>query len=170
MRRISILFLIVVSALACNKIKDGDYTLHVLTTNDVHGTWFDSTYTDGNQKKSLMAISQVVNRFRDSVGAENVILIDAGDCLQGDNAPYYFNYVDTVSPHLFPRLLEYMKYDAVAVGNHDIETGHDVFDRVAAQMAESAETPSKTVAPSLKKTEKRQDIALKTDTFRPTRS
>ncbi len=136
MRRISILFLIVVSALACNKIKDGDYTLHVLTTNDVHGTWFDSTYTDGNQKKSLMAISQVVNRFRDSVGAENVILIDAGDCLQGDNAPYYFNYVDTVSPHLFPRLLEYMKYDAVAVGNHDIETGHDVFDRVAAQMAE----------------------------------
>ncbi len=136
MRRISILFLIVVSALACNKIKDGDYTLHVLTTNDVHGTWFDSTYTDGNQKKSLMAISQVVNRFRDSVGAENVILIDAGDCLQGDNAPYYFNYVDTVSPHLFPRLLEYMKYDAVAVGNHDIETGHDVFDRVAAQMEE----------------------------------
>lgn len=136
MRRISILFLIVVSALACNKINDGDYTLHVLTTNDVHGTWFDSTYTDGNQKKSLMAISQVVNRFRDSVGAENVILIDAGDCLQGDNAPYYFNYVDTVSPHLFPRLLEYMKYDAVAVGNHDIETGHDVFDRVAAQMEE----------------------------------
>ena len=136
MRRISILFLIVVSALACNKIKDGDYTLHVLTTNDVHGTWFDSTYTDGNQKKSLMAISQVVNRFRDSVGAENVILIDAGDCLQGDNAPYYFNYVDTVSPHLFPRLLEYMKYDAVAVGNHDIETGHDVFDRVASQMEE----------------------------------
>ncbi|MBQ3381753.1 MAG: bifunctional metallophosphatase/5'-nucleotidase [Bacteroidales bacterium] len=136
MRRISILFLIVASALACNKIKDGDYTLHVLTTNDVHGTWFDSTYTDGNQKKSLMAISQVVNRFRDSVGAENVILIDAGDCLQGDNAPYYFNYVDTVSPHLFPRLLEYMKYDAVAVGNHDIETGHDVFDRVASQMEE----------------------------------
>ncbi len=48
MRRISILFLIVVSALACNKIKDGDYTLHVLTTNDVHGTWFDSTYTDAS--------------------------------------------------------------------------------------------------------------------------
>ncbi len=138
MKKIYLLALAIASAMfsSCSGPKDGDYTLHLLTTNDVHGTWFDSTYTDGNQKKSLMVISQVVNRFRDSVGAENVILIDAGDCLQGDNAPYYFNYVDTVSPHLFPRLLEYMKYDAVAVGNHDIETGHDVFDRVAAQMAE----------------------------------
>jgi len=58
-------------------------------------------------------------------------LIDAGDCLQGDNAAYYYNYVDTLSPHLFPRLVSYMKYDVVTVGNHDIETGHPVYDRVA---------------------------------------
>ena len=122
------------ASMACNKIKDGDYTLHILTTNDVHGSWFDSTYTDGNQKKSLFALSSIVNRFRDSVGEDNVILIDAGDCLQGDNAPFYFNYVDTVTPHLFPRLVSYMKYDAVCVGNHDIETGHPVYDRVRRQL------------------------------------
>lgn len=139
MRRLNIVILglIALAAFSCNKIKDGEYTLHILTTNDVHGTWFDSTYTDGNQKKSLMALSSIVNKFRDSVGADNVILIDAGDCLQGDNAPYYFNYVDTVSPHLFPRLISYMKYDAVAVGNHDIETGHAVFDRVTRELEEN---------------------------------
>jgi 2',3'-cyclic-nucleotide 2'-phosphodiesterase/3'-nucleotidase len=65
---------------------------------------------------------------------DNVLLLDVGDCLQGDNAPYYFNYVDTVTPHLFPRLMKYMGYDAVAVGNHDIETGHPVYDRVAADL------------------------------------
>ena len=29
---------------ACSGPKDGTYTLHVLTTNDIHAAWFDSTY------------------------------------------------------------------------------------------------------------------------------
>ena len=114
--------------------KDGEYTLTVLSTNDVHGTWFDSTYVDSRTRPSLLAINHYVDSVRTADGAENVLLIDAGDCLQGDNAPYYFNYIDTITPHLFPRLVSYMKYDAVAVGNHDIETGHPVYDRVAADL------------------------------------
>ena len=122
-------------ALSCGRrLKDGDYTLTVLSTNDVHGTWFDSTYVDGRTRPSLMAVKYYVDSVRTAVGAENVLLLDAGDCLQGDNAPYYFNYVDTETPHLFPRLVKYMGYDAVAVGNHDIETGHPVYDRVAADL------------------------------------
>ena len=115
-------------------LKDGAYTLTVLSTNDVHSTWFDSTYVGGGIKKSLFAMNHYIDSVRRADGAENVLLVDAGDCLQGDNAAYYYNYVDTVTPHLFPRLLEYMKYDAVAVGNHDIETGHPVYDRVAADL------------------------------------
>ena len=122
-------------ALSCGRgPKDGEYTLTVLSTNDVHGTWFDSTYVDSRTRPSLLAINHYVDSVRAADGAENVLLIDAGDCLQGDNAPYYFNYVDTITPHLFPRLMSYMKYDAVAVGNHDIETGHPVYDRVAADL------------------------------------
>ena len=122
-------------ALSCGRtLKDGDYTLTVLSTNDVHGSWFDASYVDGRTKPSLLAVKYYVDSVRTANGAENVLLLDAGDCLQGDNAPYYFNYVDTVTPHLFPRLMEYMGYDAVAVGNHDIETGHAVYDRVAADL------------------------------------
>ena len=136
MKKIFVLALAIASAMlsGCNTLKDGEYTLDLLTTNDVHGCWFDSSYTGGGVKNSLFAINGMVNRFRDSLGADNVILLDAGDCLQGDNAPYYFNYVDTTSAHLFPRLVDYMKYDAVCVGNHDIETGHSVFDRVREQL------------------------------------
>ena len=122
-------------ALSCGRgPKDGEYTLTVLSTNDVHGTWFDSTYVDSRTRPSLLAVNHYVDSVRTADGAENVLLIDAGDCLQGDNAPYYFNYIDTITPHLFPRLVSYMKYDAVAVGNHDIETGHPVYDRVAADL------------------------------------
>ena len=122
-------------ALSCGRtLKDGDYTLTVLSTNDVHGAWFDSSYVDGRTKPSLLAVKYYVDSVRTADGAGNVLLLDAGDCLQGDNAPYYFNYVDTLTPHLFPRLMAYMGYDAVAVGNHDIETGHTVYDRVATDL------------------------------------
>lgn len=133
--RKSISILLTAALLASCGPKDGEYVLHVLSTNDVHGCWFDSSYVDGTPKKSLMAMSRTIDSVRTVAGAENVVLVDAGDCLQGDNATYYYNYVDTLSEHLFPRLVSYMKYDAVAVGNHDIETGHPVYDRVTADLA-----------------------------------
>ena len=117
--------------------EDGIHTLHILTTNDVHGAWFDSTYVGGGTQRSLFAVNYYVDSIRNAVGRDNVILLDAGDCLQGDNASYYFNYVDTQTPHLFPRLAAYMGYDAITVGNHDIEAGHPVYDRVAADLAKA---------------------------------
>lgn len=130
-----------VSALAisilggCNRgPADGDYTFKIFTTNDVHGRYFDSLYVENATRQSLMGVYSYVDSVRVADGRDNVILIDAGDCLQGDNAVYYYNYVDTVSKHLYARMVEYMGYDAVAVGNHDIETGHAVYDRLASQM------------------------------------
>ena len=130
-----LLAVLTVLTVSCGRsLKDGDYKLTILTTNDVHGSWFDSTYVGGGIKNSLLAVNHYVDSVRAAEGAENVLLLDAGDCLQGDNAAYYYNYVDTVTPHLFPRLVKYMGYDAVAVGNHDIETGHPVYDRIAADL------------------------------------
>ncbi len=114
--------------------KDGVYQIDLFSTNDVHGSYFDSTYVSSRTRGSLFAVNHYVDSVRHSRGAENVILIDAGDCLQGDNAAYYFNYVDTVSTHVYARIVNYMKYDAVCVGNHDVETGHGVYDRVRTQM------------------------------------
>ncbi len=120
--------------LACNSLKDGEYNLTLLTTNDVHGRFFDSTYVDANLRKSLIGVSRIVDSVRVADGAENVVLVDAGDCLQGDNAAYYFNYVDTAGPHLYSRMVDYLHYDALAWGNHDVETGHKVYDRVFSEM------------------------------------
>lgn len=122
---------------ACCGPKDGEYTFRILTTNDVHGRYFDSLYVTDGTINALTNVSWYADSIRTAAGEENVILLDAGDCLQGDNAAYYFNYTDTVSKHIFARMVEYMGYDAIAVGNHDIETGHKVYDR----MVETMEVP-----------------------------
>ncbi len=134
MKRILIVALTLVCA--CGP-KDGEYAFELLTTNDVHGTYFDSTYTSAKTRKSLMAVAWSVDSVRAAAGKENVILVDAGDILQGDNAAYYFNYVDTTQTHVYTRMAAYMGYDAIAVGNHDIETGHPVYDRIAREMKAS---------------------------------
>lgn len=130
-RRLGLLASLVLSITCCNRLKDGEYTLTVLSTNDVHSTWFDSTYVPGKAiRPSLFAVNHYVDSVRAADGAANVLLIDVGDCLQGDNAAYYYNFIDTITPHLFPRIMDYMKYDAIVWGNHDVETGHGVYDRV----------------------------------------
>lgn len=119
---------------SCSGPEDGEYTFRLLTTNDVHGRYFDSLYVADVTNNALTNVAWYADSIRVADGAENVILIDAGDCLQGDNAAYYFNYVDTTSKHLFARMVEYIGYDAVVVGNHDIETGHPVYDRMIRTM------------------------------------
>lgn len=130
---ISLLATLSLLASACGP-KDGEYTFRLLTTNDVHGHYFDSLYVSEGTSGSLMSVAWYADSIRVADGAENVILLDAGDCLQGDNAAYYYNYVDTVSRHIFARMVEHVGYDAIVVGNHDIETGHPVYDRLVETM------------------------------------
>lgn len=120
---------------ACSTLKDGEYNLSVVATGDGHGYWFAKPIEDGGRARgSLMAQSAFVNGVRAEKGADNVILIDAGDNFFGSGAPFYYNYVDTTSSHLYPRLASYMKYDAVVAGHSDFESGHRVYDRVAKEM------------------------------------
>ncbi|MBQ9462849.1 MAG: bifunctional metallophosphatase/5'-nucleotidase [Bacteroidales bacterium] len=110
---------------------------HIVTTGDVHGAYFNRPYVGGKYVPSLMSVKHYVDSLRAVAGPENVLLLDAGDCLQGNNASYYFNYVATDRPHIYPRLAAYMGYDVCTVGNHDIEAGHAVYDRVNAELAEA---------------------------------
>ncbi len=114
-------------------LADGEYRVTVCSTTDVHGAYFDSAYVDNLAAKTSLAN---VSSYLKEIRGEGVqpVLIDVGDNLQGDNAAYYFNYVATDVPHVYPRIAAYLGYDAIVVGNHDIETGHDVYDRVASEL------------------------------------
>ena len=97
--------LVAVLLSACSPKPARSVSFEILATNDVHGRWFDKSYVDDGVRNSLLAVNWYVDSVRTAVGKDHVLLIDSGDCLQGDNAPYYYNYVDTESPHLFPRLM-----------------------------------------------------------------
>ena len=116
----------------CSSLKDGEYNLSLVTTGDGHGSWFSKPFSDkGSARGSLMDQSQYVTDLRAEKGEDNVILVDAGDNFLGSNATFYYDYVDTLSPYLYPKLAAYMKYDAVIAGHCDFEAGHRVYDRAA---------------------------------------
>ena len=76
---------------------------------------------------SMSRLSTVLREIRRT--DPETLLLDAGDLLQGEPPTYYYNYVDTLSTHIVSSAMNYLGYDAVAMGNHDIEPGHSVFDK-----------------------------------------
>ena len=113
---------------AVHASQDGEVTLKLIETSDVHGCYFPYDFIRNKRTKgSLARVSSYVKEQREKY--DNVILMDNGDILQGQPVAYYYNYMDTTSEHVCAAMLNYMKYDVGTMGNHDIETGHAVYDR-----------------------------------------
>ena len=103
-------------------------------TSDVHGSIFSYDYLKHQQTESgLPFIHAYADSLRTKLG-ERFILTDGGDCLQGQPTAYYSNYIDTVSTHMVAKVMNQMHYACSVMGNHDIETGHAVYDRWVKQM------------------------------------
>lgn len=106
--------------------------LKIVETSDVHGNFYPYDFIRRQPASGSLARVQAFVRQERLRYGDNLILLDNGDILQGQPSAYYYNYMDTVSPHLTAEMQNYMDYDAGTVGNHDIETGRAVFDRWAA--------------------------------------
>lgn len=103
--------------------------LRFIETSDVHGSFFPYDFINRKPKNGSMArVISYVDSLRESYG-ENLILVDNGDILQGQPTCYYYNYVNTSDTNVAADVVNYMKYDAEVFGNHDIETGHAVYDK-----------------------------------------
>jgi len=104
-------------------------TLLILQTTDIHGAILPYDYVENEKSAaSLASVSTYIGRERGK--KPDIILLDNGDILQGSPSVYYYNFIDTVSPHLVAEAMNYLEYDAATIGNHDIEAGHPVYDRL----------------------------------------
>lgn len=104
-------------------------TLRLVETSDVHGAFFPYNFTERTPMRGTMArVSTYINRQRKQFG-QNLILLENGDILQGQPTCYYTNYVQTSQPNIAAEVINYLKYDAQTFGNHDVETGHAVYDK-----------------------------------------
>jgi 2',3'-cyclic-nucleotide 2'-phosphodiesterase/3'-nucleotidase len=120
-------FLILVPMLATAKKKT--VTIKVIETSDVHGCFFPYDFINRRPLKGSMArVMTYVRQQRERYG-KNVILVDNGDILQGQPTCYYCNYVKPEIPNVAAEVINYMGFDAQTFGNHDVETGHAVYDK-----------------------------------------
>lgn len=103
--------------------------LRIIETSDVHGSFFPYDFITRKPKAgSIARVSSYVDSIRKLPDTE-VILLDNGDILQGQPTCYYYNYIDTKSENIAASVVNYLGYDAESIGNHDIETGHAVYDK-----------------------------------------
>ncbi|MDL2247847.1 bifunctional metallophosphatase/5'-nucleotidase [Bacteroides sp. OttesenSCG-928-J23] len=117
--------------LSCSSEKD--ITVKLYHTTDMHGNYFPHDFIKNtNNKGSLARVSTFMKEKREEYGSK-VLFIDGGDVLQGQPTVYYYNFIDTIALHSCARVMNYLNYDVATVGNHDIETGHSVYDRWIAQ-------------------------------------
>ncbi|MFA5819731.1 MAG: bifunctional UDP-sugar hydrolase/5'-nucleotidase [Bacteroidales bacterium] len=107
----------------------GNKSISILETTDVHGVILPYDYIEKEKLNASLASSfTYIRQMREEKDA--TILLDDGDNLQGQPEVYYYNFIDTVSPHFLAEVMNYMGYDAGTVGNHDVEAGHAVYDRL----------------------------------------
>lgn len=114
---------------------DGDiHDVTILGTSDIHGHFMPWDYASDkeNTRGSLSQIATKVKAIR--MEQENLILVDAGDTIQG-------NFVETFKDEkISPMMLGFneMDYDVWVLGNHEFDFGLKVLNRALTQFEGNA--------------------------------
>ncbi len=105
-------------------------TIKIIQTSDVHGSLLPFDFINNKAVDyGLAHVMTYVKQQRQNEEQE-VILLDNGDILQGQPTVYFSNFIDTVGQHIVSRVMNHMDYDAATVGNHDIEAGPKIYDKL----------------------------------------
>ena len=129
MKKTTILFALLCMCMTAMAKQSKTVTLRIVETSDVHGAFFPYNFTERRPMDGTMArVSTYLKRQRKTYG-DRLILLDNGDILQGQPTCYYTNYVKTDEPNIAAEVINYLQYDAETFGNHDVETGHAVYDK-----------------------------------------
>ena len=126
----SMLSVFTLTSVLCAAAQEKQIKIKILQTSDVHGAIFAHDFIDDKPAETSLAhVYSYLKQLRENDDCE-LILLDNGDNLQGQPTVYYYNYIDTADTHIISKTMNFMRYDAAGVGNHDIEAGHPVYDRV----------------------------------------
>ena len=129
MKRLRILFAVLaiftasLTQGAAKSAAQASKTITVLGTTDMHGNIWGYSYED-NKETTNNGIARVYS-YIESVRKENpgnVVLIDNGDTFQGTILTDDI-YNKQEGKHPMVSVLNFMKYDAMALGNHEYNFG-----------------------------------------------
>jgi len=105
----------------------------IVATTDVHGRVFGWDYVrdavaPGGLSRAATALEALRARY-----PGQVVLVDAGDLLQGNAFATFFGHYDKRQPQPIVDAMNALQYDVVTPGNHDFDFGVDFLRRAAAQ-------------------------------------
>src|SRR2546423_8690814 len=105
----------------------------IVATTDVHGRVFGWDYirdaaAPGGLSRAATALETLRARY-----PGQVVLVDAGDLLQGNPFATFFGHYDKRQPQPIVDALNALQYDVVTPGNHDFDFGIDFLRRAASQ-------------------------------------
>ena len=109
-------------------------SLVIATTTDVHGRLrgWDYELNRADSARGLTRAATVVDSIREANPAR-VILLDAGDLLQGNMLAYVAARVSRDSVIPIVAAMNVMRYDAAAIGNHEYNYGVPYLERAVSQ-------------------------------------
>jgi len=124
------------------------WTFSILGTTDLHSHVFDwdyykdAAYSDkAGNSVGVARVATLIKQQREAKGEEHVLLVDAGDIIQGTSLAYYFARVDPITgkdgkkgpKHPMAVAMNHMRYDAAALGNHEFNYGIEVLRKFESQ-------------------------------------
>jgi 2',3'-cyclic-nucleotide 2'-phosphodiesterase/3'-nucleotidase len=100
-------------------------TVTLLSTTDLHGNLYPlDYYSNQPANRGLAKIATLVKQVR--AERPHALLLDCGDTIQGTPLAFYFARKDTARPNPTIAVMNALRYDAMALGNHEFNYGLDV--------------------------------------------
>ncbi|HEY3219687.1 MAG TPA: 5'-nucleotidase C-terminal domain-containing protein [Gemmatimonadales bacterium] len=105
----------------------------IVATTDIHGRVLGWDYvrdvaTAGGLSRAATALETLRGRY-----PGNLVLVDAGDLLQGNPFATFYGRYDKRQPQPIVDALNALQYDVVTPGNHDFDFGLEFLRRAASQ-------------------------------------
>ena len=105
--------------------------LVIVATSDLHGWITRDTLFPGSRPGGLAHLAPILADLRRE--SPGLILVDGGDTMQGAPNLEYLARRDAARPPLVLRLMNRLRYDAMTLGNHDLEQGQRALARWVGQ-------------------------------------
>jgi 2',3'-cyclic-nucleotide 2'-phosphodiesterase / 3'-nucleotidase len=108
-------------------------TLTILGTTDLHGNVFNwdyyknAEYDDAAHNDiGIAKVQTLIKAQRDRIGRSPLLVLDAGDTIQGTPLAYYYAKIEPITAggmHPMANAMNLIGYDAAALGNHEFNYG-----------------------------------------------
>src|SRR5881296_1235681 len=100
----------------------------ILSTTDMHGRVFPIDYY--TNKYDNVGITKVATLVKEARKADpDLLLLDSGDTIQGTPLEYFHNKRNNTPPDPMMLAMNALRYDAMAVGNHEYNFGLQVLEK-----------------------------------------